>query len=143
MGRIENQKAARVIALIVAATGILAAQRPLSGILQGRAIATSVTTVAVFAMIPILRKIWPIEGDTPFTARTWVVWAIFLGALALGLIAIEAPPPFLSSWFHTHPLFAQLDSAAGGWLLPAVVLLICGLIFLIRGKAGTDQGSGH
>ncbi len=83
-------------------------------------------------MIPILQKICSVEGEKPFTLKIWLVWAAFLGTLALGLTVIDAPPAFLSSWLNDHPVFAQLDSAAGGWLHPGAMLLICGLIFLIK-----------
>jgi hypothetical protein len=143
VAKMQNQKAARFIVLMVAAMGILQAQRPLSRLLHGRSTASTATTVAVFALMPIARKIWPLEGEKPFTAWTWVIWAIWLGALGLGLTLIDAPPPFLSSWFNAHPVFAALDSAAGGWLLPGAMLLICGFIFLLKGKARQDQASGQ
>jgi hypothetical protein len=143
MGNIENQKSLRFILLMVAGMIILGAQHSLSSVLGARSFASVVTTVAAFAMIPILRKVWPIAGERPITGKTSVIWSAFLGVLALGLIIIEAPPAILLSWFHAHPVFALLDSAAGGWLLPGALLLVCGGIILIRGKARPNQGGGN
>src|ERR1700730_8120542 len=90
MDNIQKRKSARFIALVVLAMAILELQHPLSGILQGRTIAHIVTIASAFAMIPVLVKIWRVDGEKPFTVRTWLTWLVFLVLLVVGLIVIDA-----------------------------------------------------
>ncbi len=101
MGSIQNQKAARFMLMMAVAIGVLQMQGPLSKVFHSESTASTMTVVAVFALMPIARKIWPIEGEKEFTARIWLIWVVF------------------------------------------PMLLICGLVFLFRGKAQQNQGSGR
>ncbi len=122
-----------VVGLVFIGAGLILTQPLASEHAPGGTLIRIAITVVAFGIIPVVHRIWPSRGGEKVPARRFVT---FFALLVVLLLAVG----FFQSWFPSslrHNLrleraLARLVEAAGGWLLPLLVLVIITTVWLVR-----------
>jgi uncharacterized membrane protein YbaN (DUF454 family) len=125
------------IIAVVALVAVLLTPRFTTAPTWGHSFMVIAITVAVFAIMFIVHRLWRAPGEERLPKWRFVAFFLFL---ILVLLALQRPWPRLSSWLSRHPgfddLVARLVDAGGGWLLPSVLLvLFIAVMWKKRGRA--------
>jgi hypothetical protein len=116
----------RALAIVVAGAGIACTQSLVPIGAPGEKLILIAISLAAYATIPVVFRMWPIPGKKEISATRW---GAYLALLAAGLVVINFH--LTRPWFERHPRIEHIDEivshfiyAMGGWLVPLLAVSI-------------------